>query len=802
MKFFIQLLYLYTFFEFRSTLLNGQKLFLSPDGELPIVSPRIRGSHQLITIPSQSVFFLILPESRSKACMAVQMEESKESYKNSGRIVDQDEFDNTDYDTSVLDQEDEWTSNEKNSYVAFRPKYTNTNDESLIQHNDKQEGLKYNNNMSLQNNVESHYNNNIHQVEPVVKYVTFSNNNWLSKFPKALNSQEYSVESSTLYQTEIPVTEAQTERSISPLQSRREKYHILAQAVAGKRYLDKNIRSDLYPNLDSTLTSLRSPQKLKLIKRTVDNNDLSSKDLEEIIKQFRNKEKRPKNRSIKSYESSSNIPLIPKEDYTHGFENPEKEITTNNPSTLDIQQSTVTPQTTQQTTITSMPVMSTAEIIKQEHAKVESRIQKIKTRAEQALVKVNERTSQKLTGRRLQEKCKGNEINTLSQQPKTDEKLTISTEIIDTNKEPSTTASISNFTDKIRYNRETIDKTTDSNPKTVRPCLLSKSKNSEIADVENLKTTRTITEPAHSEPSEIDINKTTKQKNSTSKPLKSIKLKGISEKSNVKEGRETTQQPVPKSKIKPVLHPLGKVRTPPNVDIDQVVTNEKVAEIIAENISDGKKTLQSEQIVSPVDKNKESKLEAKTIVATARLKELEEKIKIHRSEMERRLHERTHKVKKRSPTNELIKNDLIDINTILNPANKFESNELDVDVLPVPISETIYRYPRSMADFTLKLNEVNTYVDKNRRAIDPKNNEILEDNDNVSSLKFWKNTNDVRLSAEEDSRANDKNIKSKRKSIYQEIDEDDYSNTTTHMMNKFMNHMQALWRYLKRTLLF
>lgn len=779
-------------------MLNGQKLFLSSDGELPIVSPRIRGSHQLITIPSQSIFFLVLPEIRSKACMAVQMEESKESYKNSGRIVDQEEFDISDYDSPILDQEDEWTSNEKNTYVAFRPKYTKNNDGSIIQQNDKQELKNNNNEIAVQNNEELHNNGNIHQVEPVVKYVTFSNNNWLSKFPKALNSQEYSMESSTLYPIEASITEIQTEKSVSPLHSKREKYHILAQAVAGKRYSDKNIRSDLYPNLDSTLTSHRASQKLKLIKRTVDNSDLSSKDLEEIIKQFGNKEKGTKNRSIKSYESSSEVPLIPKEDDTNVFENLEKKVTTDNPSTQDVQQSTITSQTT----ITSMPVMSTAKVVKQGHAKIESRIQKIKTKAEQALVKANERTSQKGTGRRWQEKFKGNEINNFCQKSKSDEKLMTSTEIINTSKKPTTIENITNLTDKIRYNRQTIGITTNSDLKTVRPCLRSKSKKSEIADAENLKTINSITESTYlepTEPTEIYIIKTPKLRNSTSKPLKPSKLKSINGKSNIRDGRETTQQSVPKLKTKLTLHPLGVVKTSPNVDIDQVVTNEKIVEIIAENISDGKKTLQSEQIINPVDKIKENKLETKTIAATARLKELEEKIKIHRSEIERRLHERTHKVKKRSPINELIENDIID-NKILNPTNKFESNELDVDVLPVSNSDTVYRYPRSMADFTLKLNEVNTYVDKNRRAIDPKNNEIFEDNDNVGSLKYWKNTNDIPLSAEENSRVNDVNTKSKRKTIFQEIDEDDYSITTSHMMNKLMNHMQALWRYLKRTL--
>lgn len=786
-------------------MLNGQKLILSSDGDLPIISPKVRVSHQIITIPPQSVFFLVLPESKSKACMAVQIDEYKESYNKGVQILDQEEFHETDYDTPVLDQEDESVSNEKQIYVAFRPKYVTTNDEFVAE---KQE--VNNIQISQQDNESSHNNENSQQSEPLVKYVTFSSNNWLSKFPKTLSSnREYYTEPSTFPPTETTTVEIQTEKSVPPPQSRREKYHILAQAVTGKRYSEKNTRPDLYYNLDSAIASLKPSQKIKLVKRSIDDTEFSSKKLDETIEEFTNKEVSPLVSLSKTGQLSSEIPLKSNEYRI------KKETTIINTDVPEVQQSVLTSQTTQQTLITSTPPMSTVAVHKH-HLNMGSHIQKIKTRAEQALSKANEKSSQKIKGRQLQNKFKDQIKDPILQDLITENPMMTSTKsltakLIATKTELHSNDNTTNFAENIRYNRQINSTTTDGNLKIVRPRINLKSKKYiNLLDVENVKTTPIsppIIETTNFETStvEIPLKRTTKLRSFTfiPKTLNSIKPKvfDVAEIKNRKqlarESRETTQQPMSKFKIKPFLQPLGKVQTPPNVDMEQIVTNEKIVEKLVENVRDGKKILQSEHIVSPIDENEETTLESKTsLSASAKIKALEEKLKIRRIELEHRIREKMHKVK-RSLKNSMIEDDIMDINDILKSDRFRSNNELDIDVEPVWKREII-RSPRSLADFTVKLNEVNTYVDKNKQAVDPKQNEITEDGDN---LMEWKNKNVINP-LQEASGFDNINFKLKRKTVIEDTDEDDYSNTTINMVGKLYGHMQMFWKYLKKTFQF
>lgn len=724
---------------FRSTLLNGQKLSLSDDGELPVLSPKVRGSHQVITIPSQCIFFLVLPESKSKACMAVQIEESKDIYKNGGKLNDQEEFEVTDYDTPILDQEDELASNEKNTYVAFRQKNKKLNDESITQRNEEQRGTKafqQNNKMVQTINDESQGSENVQQPESVVKYVTFSNNNWLSKFPKTLKNQEYSEEPmSSFVET---TTEVATEKNILPPQSRREKYHILAQAVAGKRYPEKTIRPNLNSNLDSSVVSHRPLQKFKLVKRSI-SNDFNPKEVEDRLEEFTNKEKPPNSVHLETAETSSTPPFQLFEDHNIS-ERSKIEAIPINPAIPEINQPSVNSQTTQTVVTThSTPKMSSPATL-EPHAKIESHIQKIKTRSECALAKVNERNTQRVNGKKVH-KFKSEVIKPTVQGSMIENSPILS------KKESKTAETLTSLSEKIRYNRQTNSTPIDENLKIIRPRLSLKLKKPDTnTNIENAKDTNmfTVTEKSHLEPNgvtEITPDKTTKNIKLTPKTFKLTKPKFIKiepKKNNEKltpheNIHDTTPQLFPKINTMPVLQPLGKVKTPPDVDVEQIVTNEKVTEKLVENFFDGKKTLQSEQIVSPIDKNGEDKLETKTSItsAAARIKALEEKMKIRRSEMERRFQERLHKVNKRSATNSLIEDDIMDIKDV---PDRFGSNELDVDVVPEP-KRPVIRHPRSVADFTVKLNEVNTYVDKTKRptATDPMNNEILEDNFSIGS---------------------------------------------------------------------
>uniref|UniRef100_A0A2S2R6M5 Heparanase n=1 Tax=Sipha flava TaxID=143950 RepID=A0A2S2R6M5_9HEMI len=803
-----------------TTMLNGQKLILSPDGDLPIISPKVRSSHKLITIPSQSVFFLVLPESKSKACMAIQIEESKESHKNGGRFsVDQEEFLEPDYESSsILDQEDESTSNEKNVYVAFRPKYIKTNYDSISQANRREEELKsYNNEIVQKNNENSRYSENMQQSEPVVKYITFSNNNWLSKFPKSLNNHEYSVELSTISPTEDTTVEMLIEKSTKPSQSRRGKYHVLAQAVAGKRHTEKNIRSDLYSNLDSAITNFKSSQKSKLIKRSVENSTLNSKEDENVADEFTNKEKPLSNPFSENDESFSGLYLKSNENNFKISERSKKEI---NSIVSEVQQPVITSQTTQQTIITSTPIMPIGII--NQYSNIQSHVQKIKSRKEQALAKINgknshnERTSHKMNDRKSKDKLSEEAINPSEQKPITEKSITVDIEGVNTQKDSVNLGKVTSLADKLRYNRQTNNTILDNNHKTVIPRINIKlRKVLKNVDVENTNDLNTpIVETTHNEPSsttEMSSHNTTKVRILTHVP-KTLKLAKPkinfnedelkSKKSIVRESRETTQHPGSKLKIKPISHPLGRVRTPSNVDVNQIVTNEKIAERLVENLKDGKKILQNEHtIVSPIKNNEETKLETKSISTTAaKIKAFEEKMKFRISERERKLHEKIHKHKKRSLLNNKVKDDIMDENDILN-YDRLKSNEFDIDVDFVPvIKREINRYPRAVADFTVKLNEVNTYVDKNKRAKYSKNNGFTEDNGSDIS-EDWTKTNNISPLAD-DTEYDSVNIKSKRKSIFDELDKDDYSNNSKNMMNMLFSHMQSFWKCFKKTFQF
>lgn len=825
-------------------MLNGQKLGLSSDGELPIVSPKVRGSHQLITIPSQCVFFFILPDSKSKACTAVQIEESKELYKNGLKMGDQEEFDEIDYDTSILDQEDESGSNEKNVYVAFRSKYTKANDESVVQIKDESndESKANHNEMAPINNNDSYDDNDYPQKsEPVVKYVTFSNNNWLSKFPKSLNKRLYSVETSTYSPVEASTVAVQLKKSVpSSSQSRREQYHILAQAVTGKRYPEKNTRSDLHSNLDYIMASIKPTQTLKLIKRSI-NKDYNSSEIKDMLEEHTNKEAQSINRFLKTNESSSD--WKPKNDNDKYPTHNERKVTqtykSTNPQTYSeisqIPESLVTsPEITQRTVVTPTTEMSTTALVKQ-LALVECHVQKIKTRKEQALSKVNERISHKIGGRWSQGKYKGTTINPI--EPTTKTLVTTSTKENFTTKNKQTeNENIDEFNEKSRYNRQAIcskkkifniqnnqtenekirynrqincSTTIGDNLKPLsRFRLHSKSKKpDEYLNVENIQFTNTPEfETTHFEPSttKMPIIKSIKPNDyniiDTPKKLKLLKPKHNSTtvqlkdiKPMLRDSRETEQLEASKLKTKPSLHLLGRVKTSPNVDVDQIVTNEKIAEKLVENIENGKQTLQSEHVISPINKNGENILESKKSLTTtsARIKALEERIKIRRLEMEQKLRKKFHSAKKRSLINDLIEDDMIDVNNILDPT-RFESNELDVDIGPLLKRETIVRIPRAVADFTVKLNEVNTYVNKNKKAANVKNNEIVDD-----GVSTQNSSNDIRPSAE-DNEVNDVlNINYKRKSLIDEIDEDDsYGKSTSNMMNKLIGHMEKLWKYI------
>ncbi|XP_050429843.1 uncharacterized protein LOC126839001 [Adelges cooleyi] len=848
-----------------TTLLNGQKLSLSVDGELPVLSPKIRESNRIITIPSQSVFFFVLPDSKSKACMAVQIEErdmSKNGPKNS--LSDLEDFDNVDYDALLMDQDDESISGEKNNYVSFRTKYTRSSGNYHTRKSDNQEESKtYSNEMKEKLNEDE--NNGERFSEPVVKYVTFSNNNWLSKFPKSLKNPEYSMEPPTTAAPEITtMTMPIDHSSVSPTHSRREKYHILAQAVVGKRHPERKVRFDPHANLDTPTEPLRSTQKLKIVKRSI-SDDSSSTEVDELIKAITTIKP---DETLKELSKSDDLPVIDMtiaptsdQDVDNNTDRPKREEIKNHPAIPESQSPAKASEMTQQTATSPTPATTPASVTEAKPVpKRESYIQKIKSRKEQALAKANERvSSHRLLRRKQQYKSKEELVSSTTTEkviPKENSETIVANSaktlipVVDIN---DTSLQMKNEEANLEYNKRSIESSTIANTeKEIENVKNTENEKIEIVsaskNVENVKNSESektntdqLTYTSTDTPKDIK-SKLSKSLPSIPKPLRLPKPKTLrnthdleeidSGNSKVRESRETTERHMQKLKTKPA-QVLSKVRTPKNVDQIQTETNEKVAEVILDNLKDVKSKLQSEHIVSPIGKKEErvakqeKKFDLKEGSTAAKLKALEEKHKMFRVELENKLRSAKPKVHKRSLENDIVEDDMMDMNDILvSERDGFGSNDIDIDVASVLKREAV-RYPRSLADLTLKLNEVNTYVDKNKQEVDPKTNEIIEDD---MYLGNWKMSNNIRPVDDEDNLAkedlnallekksvldnieDDENINAnsskraktnvkKRKSLLEDIDfdEDTPKKMTNSVVQTFLNHMQNFWKYIKRT---
>ncbi|XP_050532685.1 uncharacterized protein LOC126900791 [Daktulosphaira vitifoliae] len=759
------------------TLLNGQKLSLSDDGDLPILSPKIRESNRIITIPSQSVFFFVLPESKTKACMAIQIEELKTGPKNS--LSELEDFESVDDDTLLIDQDDESISNEKNNFVSFRTKHARSSGDYNNKMNEKQDNTKlYNNDMK---DDEENYS------EPIVKYVTFSNNNWLSKFPKSLKNPEYNREMPTTAEPdtitmEIPVEQSSV--SVTPANTRREKYHILAQAVIGKRHPDKKNRLECLLNSETSTETLKSNQKLKIKKRSLEQ-DFNPKEVDDLIKAFTSIPDEPIKEQTKFDTISDDdvkIPDIPIDNLNDNSDRLKREKT-NHPTIPESQseKKSTEPQNPTEPTPTTITTEG------KKNLKIESYIQKIKSRAEQALAKANERVSQ----RHLRKKQ--------NEYPK--DVIVSSSQTFVKNEEPLPKESFEGTTKSPELSVSSLEATKD---KSVELSALSNSgeieKKSEKTD-ENLTVNHDQSSTTTIESSTTKLSKllpTIPKEIKLSAPKKIHNARDIEDIDNGKSKKRESRQTL-KSKTTPLLK---HVKTSKNVDRSQTETNKKVSEVIIDNIQEElKPKMQSDNIVSPIGKKgertskSEKRPESNQSNVVDKLKEIKDKHKMIKVEMEQKIRAARPKLYKRSLDNNIIEDDMMDINGILEK-ERFESNDLDVDI-PSVLKREASRYPRSLADLTLKLNEVNTYVDKKKHNEDPKTNEILDDDFNP---KDWKITNDIRHSYDGDLKIKDKFNTLKNKKIDLEdiiLDEDKHTNNT--LVTSFINHMHKVWKYILKT---
>uniref|UniRef100_A0A1B6D4U8 Heparanase n=1 Tax=Clastoptera arizonana TaxID=38151 RepID=A0A1B6D4U8_9HEMI len=256
----------------RVTLLNGQELKLSPSGDLPVLSPKVRHTNRNIvyTVPAKSVFFIVLPEAKVRTCTTYPgttidennslMKRLRQRKTNSENL----EFDNV----LIRDRDDEERSKEfdgKEVYVQF-----------IDRRNLEQRGtngvkpLKGRSSVQLYGtrdlNLEQRYGisrgkssvlrnkpvKNANSVEfrgvrgriPLkddmattnVKYVTYSDSSWLPKIPTNTSHAATEEIIQTLNNTFKGYIDPVIKSILEPDPSeRREKYTVLANAIFGKR---------------------------------------------------------------------------------------------------------------------------------------------------------------------------------------------------------------------------------------------------------------------------------------------------------------------------------------------------------------------------------------------------------------------------------------------------------------------------------------------------------------------------------------------------------------------------------------
>lgn len=216
------------------TMLNKQQLALSPERELPMISPKIRDYAKYVIVPSRSVFFIVLPLSRSRACMLSNSDDDQDGIKNKNKLPPiQDE--ESVYDDSPTNNNDsdvfEDDTDESVAYV-FYPKRGEQVRPTIFRGND--EKIK-------QENVNPTFRNAGSRIN--TKYITYSDDTWLSSFPDRFK--------------EVFNTEQMHLDSANRRESKAAKLHgykVLSRAMLGKRVTNATNNSSQEEN-NTSVTS-------------------------------------------------------------------------------------------------------------------------------------------------------------------------------------------------------------------------------------------------------------------------------------------------------------------------------------------------------------------------------------------------------------------------------------------------------------------------------------------------------------------------------------------------------------------
>ncbi|CAH0394023.1 unnamed protein product [Bemisia tabaci] len=219
----------------RITLFNNQKLTLSPDGEIPILTPKIRKPNRslALTLPAKSIFFVVIPDIKARTCMlplSAFLEDTAQAQAKAP--VQEDVIESVSVEEKRPASEESTESNEV--FVSFRsPMFADKSLSKMLSHKDK-----FGKSTKKSSDPKA-------EPEPIVKYITFSDNNWLSDFPKKIDvaaAKEEDDDSLMAVEEPVPasfIPYGHTLEAETPA-SRREKYKIFTDAVFGRRNISSS----------------------------------------------------------------------------------------------------------------------------------------------------------------------------------------------------------------------------------------------------------------------------------------------------------------------------------------------------------------------------------------------------------------------------------------------------------------------------------------------------------------------------------------------------------------------------------
>ncbi len=215
------------------TLLNKQPIGLSSDGELPMISPKVRESARYVTVPPKSIFFVVFPNAKARACVSPildELQDSKIKIKQPGATEEDEDTDYASFASNLPDTiEDD--AEDKTVYVSY-PKREERRNMAHSKPSAHLDDFKF-----MQPKSETNFG---------IKYVTFPDGSWFPSYPEKfreiLDRGQYDEFMKT----------PPTRKEVRHLKM--EKYGVAGKAVLNRRnhtnpvIQSQNMESDLAPS--------------------------------------------------------------------------------------------------------------------------------------------------------------------------------------------------------------------------------------------------------------------------------------------------------------------------------------------------------------------------------------------------------------------------------------------------------------------------------------------------------------------------------------------------------------------------